>query len=59
MILFDIFLPLPIYILAFQEGMNDPFLRMRIISGSVYEQCLPNNSLDLGVCTFVVQWFSE
>ncbi|XP_056000180.1 uncharacterized protein LOC130048075 [Ostrea edulis] len=46
-------------ITAFQKAMNDPLLRMYIIPGNVYRQCLPNSSIDLGICSFVIQWLSE
>ncbi|XP_056001639.1 uncharacterized protein LOC130048656 [Ostrea edulis] len=44
---------------AFQREMDDPLLRMCIIPGNAYRHCLPNSSIDLGICSFVVQWLSE
>ncbi|XP_048739943.2 uncharacterized protein LOC125654181 [Ostrea edulis] len=43
---------------AFQGEMNDPLLRICIIPGNLYRQCLPNSSIDLGICSFVTHWLS-
>jgi hypothetical protein len=44
---------------AFQRETHDPLLRIRIVPGDAYRQCLLSCSLDLGICSFVIQWLSE
>uniref|UniRef100_K1R729 Uncharacterized protein n=1 Tax=Magallana gigas TaxID=29159 RepID=K1R729_MAGGI len=44
---------------AFQKDMNDQCLYVMINPGNAYRRCLPRSSIDLGTCTFILQWVSR
>ncbi|XP_061190903.1 uncharacterized protein LOC133199030 isoform X2 [Saccostrea echinata] len=45
-------------ITAFKEEMNDPNIRIFINPSNAYGRCLPESSIDIGICSLMVQWLS-
>ncbi|XP_061190904.1 uncharacterized protein LOC133199032 [Saccostrea echinata] len=45
-------------ITVFKEEINDPLIRTFINPSDGFGRCLPESSIDVGICSLVVQWLS-
>ncbi|XP_065926331.1 uncharacterized protein [Magallana gigas] len=43
----------------FKNEIKDNFLAVHLIPGSAYQRCLPDETIDIGTCSLVLQWLSE
>lgn len=43
----------------FKNEMKDDFLAVHTIPGSAYHRCLPDETIDIGTCSLMVQFLSE